>query len=241
MLFGHEPLFQWLAQYAYEPAMVYSLLFGMMIASAVGVPIPEEVSILSLGVLAYMGKHPELFPPPYPGAPVIKGWEAAIFAALAVFMSDTIIFWIGRTFGRKILRNRRFKGFFEGPTMERINRFVKKYGIYATFIFRFTPGLRFPAHIFLGMSKFSFISFMAVDLFAVMISVPTQVLIVDHFGEEIITTLYRFKFYVAFVLGALLVLWGLKKIVQKLRQRRRLLRMQAKAHRRAAEHHPTQQ
>jgi membrane protein DedA with SNARE-associated domain len=238
MHFGHEPIFQWLAQYAYQPGMVYGILFAMMIASAVGVPIPEEVSILSIGVLSYMGKHPELFPPPYPGAPVIKGWEAAIFVAMAVFLSDNIIFWLGRTFGRKILRNRRFKGFFEGPTMERINRFVKKYGIYATFIFRFTPGLRFPAHIFLGMSKFSFMSFMAVDLFAVMISVPTQVLIVDHFGEEIISTLYRFKIYVAVVLGALAILWGAKKIWQKIREYRRAQKIHAKAQRRAAEHHP---
>jgi membrane protein DedA with SNARE-associated domain len=237
MHFGHEPIFQWLAQYAYQPGMVYGLLFAMMIASAFGVPIPEEVSILSVGILAYMGKHPELFPPPYPGAPVIKGWEAAIFVAMAVFLSDNIIFWLGRTFGRKILRNKRFKGFFEGPTMERINRFVKKYGIYATFIFRFTPGLRFPAHIFLGMSKFSVMAFMLVDLFAVVISVPTQVLIVDHFGEEIIGTLYRFKTYVAITIGILLVLWALKKGWQKCYEYRRSQKIQKKAQRRAAEHH----
>jgi membrane protein DedA with SNARE-associated domain len=237
MHFGHEPIFQWLAQYAYQPGMVYTILFAMMVASAFGLPIPEEVSIVSIGVLAYMGKHPDLFPPPYPGAPVIKGWEAAIFVALAVFLSDNIIFWLGRTFGRKILRSRRFKGFFEGPTMERINRFVKKYGIYATFIFRFTPGLRFPAHIFLGTSKFSVVAFMAVDFLAVMISVPTQVLIVDHFGEEIIGTIYRFKMYVAIAIGVLLVLWVVRKGLQKVHEHRRARKMQKKAQRRAAEHH----
>lgn len=237
MHFGHEPVFQWLAQYAYQPGMVYGILFGMMIASAFGVPIPEEVSILSVGVLSYMGKHPELFPPPYPGAPVIKGWEAAIFVAFTVFLSDNIIFWLGRTFGRKILRHKRFKDFFEGPTMERINRFVKKYGIYATFIFRFTPGLRFPAHIFLGMSKFSVGAFMLVDFLAVIVSVPTQVLIVDHFGEEIISTVYRFKTYVAIALAIVIVLWGAKKILQKLSERRRNRKIQAKAQQRAAEHH----
>src|SRR6185312_13374667 len=174
---------------------------------------------------------------PYPGAPVIKGWEAAIFVALIVFLSDNIIFWLGRTFGRKILRSQRFKGFFEGPTMERINRFVKRYGIYATFIFRFTPGLRFPAHIFLGMSKFPVISFMAVDFLAVAISVPTQVLIVNHFGEEIITTLYRFKVYLAVTLITLLVLWGIRKIWLKLHEHRKMKKALAKAHRRATEHH----
>lgn len=201
MHFGQEPIFQWLSQYAYQPGMVYMGVFAMMIASGFGFPLPEEVTIISVGVLAYMGANPAMFPPPYAGAPVIGGYEAAIVVSLAVLLADNLVFWLGRTFGRKIMKIRRFNGFFEGPTMARINHFVVKYGVYAAFIFRFTPGIRFPAHLFLGMSHFSAWIFLLVDGLAVLISVPTQILLVYHFGEPILATFYKFKVYVGILLG----------------------------------------
>ena len=93
MHFGHEPIFQWLAQYAYQPGMVYFFVFAMMIASGFGFPLPEEVTIISVAVLAYMGANPQLFPPPYAGAPVIGGYEAAIVVSAAVFLADNLVFW----------------------------------------------------------------------------------------------------------------------------------------------------
>lgn len=212
MHFGHEPIFQYLAQYAYEPGMVYVGVFVMMLASAFGLPLPEEVTIISVGVLAYMGAHPDLFPPPFPGAPVINGYEVAIFTFLAVMISDGLVFMIGRTGGRKLMMMPRFRGFFEGPVMDRINGFVRKYGIYAAFIFRFTPGIRFPAHLFLGMSKFSFVAFMIVDGVAAAISVPTQILLVYHYGEEILSTMYKFKKYVAMIIAVIILFLLARKI-----------------------------
>jgi len=205
MHFAHDQVFQWLAQYAYQPIMVYAIVFIMMIASGFGLPIPEEVQIISVGILAYMGAHPELFPPPFNGAPVVNGYEAAIFVSIAVIVADNLVFWIGRTFGRKLMRIERLKKVFESAVMTKIHHFAHKYGVYAAFIFRFTPGLRFPAHIFLGMSHFSAVAFLLVDALAVLISVPTQILLIYHFGDPILATLYKFKTYVGVGLGILLI------------------------------------
>lgn len=194
-----DQIFQYLSQYAYQPTMVYIAVFVMMIASGFGFPLPEEVTIISVGVLAYMGAHPDIFPPPYPNAPVVDGVEAAIFTALAIFLADNLVFWIGRTFGRKVMKSRAFSRFFDGPVMTKVNHIATKYGTFAAFIFRFTPGIRFPAHLFLGMSKFSAPMFALVDGLAVAISVPTQILLIDHFGEPILRTLSVVKFY---LLGA---------------------------------------
>lgn len=215
MNFGNEPIFQWLAQYAYQPTVVYVSVCTMMIASAFGFPLPEEISIISVGILAYMGAHPELFAPPSVGSPVVNGYEAALIVSLAVFFSDSLVFFIGRMFGRKLMKRPRFHSFFEGPVMEKINGFVKKYGVYAAFVFRFTPGIRFPAHIVLGMSKFAFAAFLLVDGLAVMISVPTQILLVYHFGEPILGTLYKFKTYVGIALVVVIAGILIKKVWQK--------------------------
>ncbi len=74
MDFAAQPFFQWISQYAYEPTMVYCAIFVMMMASGFGLPLPEEVYIVSVGILAYMGAHPDLFPPPFVGAPVVNGY-----------------------------------------------------------------------------------------------------------------------------------------------------------------------
>lgn len=205
MHFAHDQVFQTLAQYAYEPLMVYLIVFGMMIASGFGLPLPEEVQIVAVGILAYMGAHPELFPPPYHGAPVVNGYEAAILVSMAVILADNLVFWIGRTYGRKITKVPRFRKIFESNVMTKIHHFAHKYGVYAAFIFRFTPGLRFPAHIFLGMSHFSALAFFLVDALAVLISVPTQILLIYHFGEPILGTLYKFKTYVGIALAAVIL------------------------------------
>ncbi len=208
MNFTTDQIFLYLSQYAYEPTMVYILVFVLMIASGFGLPLPEEVTIISVGILAYMGAHPEQFPPPYPGAAVVNGVEAAIFTSLAIFLADNLVFWIGRTFGRKVMKAPAFSRFFEGPVMTKVNGIVTKYGKAAAFIFRFTPGIRFPAHLFLGMSKFSGPAFALVDGLAVAISVPTQILLIYKFGEPILATLSVVKFYVLGI-GAIILCYYL--------------------------------
>ena len=54
--------------YAYQPTLVYSFIVLFMTASSFGLPIPEEMTLVSAGLVAYMAHHPDLFPPPYPGA-----------------------------------------------------------------------------------------------------------------------------------------------------------------------------
>jgi membrane protein DedA with SNARE-associated domain len=209
--FANEPVFLWLAQYAYQPAIVYLALIGMMLASGFGLPLPEEITIVSVGIIAYMGAHPDIFPPPYPGAPVVQMEHAAMVAFLAVFFSDLLVFTIGRTFGRKMMKTERFKRWFPETAMQKINDWTGRYGIYAAGIFRFTPGIRFPGHLACGMLDFSVWKFCLIDGFAALISVPTQIILIALYGEKILQALHKFKMY---FLGALLIV-GIYFLVRK--------------------------
>lgn len=212
MEFANDPIFRELAQYAYQPYMVYLLVLGMMIGSAFGLPIPEEVTIISVAVLAFMGANPDKFPPPFPGAPVIGGYEAAIYLTLVILFADFIIYSLGKFLGRRAYQVPVLSKVLTGSAMAKVNGFIKKYGVFATFIFRFTPGLRFPAHLFLGMSGFSMMQFLLVDLLACVISIPTQVLLVYHHGEDILGVMYKFKVYVAIGLGILALVLILRRL-----------------------------
>ena len=53
-----------LTQVAYQAHWVYLFLVSMMVLSAVGLPIPEEVTLITVGFLAHIASRPELYPPP---------------------------------------------------------------------------------------------------------------------------------------------------------------------------------
>lgn len=190
---AQEPLFQWLAQFAYQPELLYALVIGMMFLSSFGVPIPEEVTLLTLGFFAFVGSHPELFPPPDPNASVVKVYMACIVATLAVFVSDMIVFMLGRKLGRRVLYSEKLKKIFKEEAIHKVELWVEKYGAFAAGIFRFTPGLRFPGHMACGSLGLSPIKFMMVDGIAVLISVPTQIYLIATYGNEIIGFIKRFQ------------------------------------------------
>ena len=67
MGFSEDQLLLWFSQYAHSPMLVYSIVVGLMIASSFGLPVPEEITLVSVGLVAYMGSRPDLFPPPTKG------------------------------------------------------------------------------------------------------------------------------------------------------------------------------
>jgi membrane protein DedA with SNARE-associated domain len=189
-----------LTPYAYEPMWVYVFTVLMMLLSAVGLPLPEEATLVSVGVLAYMGSHPGTYPPPFPGAPHVEAHTAAVVAFIAVFLSDFVIYAIGRFFGRKIFDWRPVRSVLSEENRTRIEEWTQKYGAYACGIFRFTPGLRFPGHLACGMLKFPAWKFALIDGTAAAISVPTQIILLAYYGESILKFLKQFKLVVLGVL-----------------------------------------
>ncbi|MFM6930390.1 MAG: DedA family protein [Bdellovibrio sp.] len=217
MEFANEPIFQWMSQFAYQPGTVYIALVGMMLLSAIGLPLPEEMTLISVGVLAFMGANPQHFPPPFVGAPVVNVHTAAAIAFLAVFCSDILIYTIGRVFGRKLLYHPRVHKMFPPHLMKRVEEWTHKYGTYACGIFRFTPGIRFPGHLACGMLHFPAWKFLLIDGLAALISVPTQIYLLAHYGEPILNKLRQFKLVVFAVIAVLLIYFLFKKIREKMK------------------------
>lgn len=204
-----------LAPYAYEPVWVYLFTVVMMLLSAVGLPLPEEATLVSVGVLAYMGSHPMKYPPPFPGAPHVDAETAAAVAFFAVFISDFVIYAIGRFFGRRIFEWKPIRAVLSEENRIKIEEWTQKYGAYACGIFRFTPGLRFPGHLACGMLKFPAWKFGLIDGIAAGISVPTQILLLAYYGEPILKFLKQFKIVVLCILVLIAIYFIYKKFARK--------------------------
>lgn len=99
--------------------------------------------------------------------------------------------------------------------MKRVEEWTHKYGAYACGIFRFTPGLRFPGHLACGMLRYPVWKFLVIDGIAALISVPTQIYLLAHYGEPILKYLRQFKLVLFGIIGLLVVYFVAKKIHQR--------------------------
>ena len=196
---------QFFSQYAYSPWLVYSAICLFMVLSAFGLPIPEEIVLISAGFVGHMSLHPADFPPPFAGAPSVDVKILAAVAFGAVIGSDFLIYQLGKRFGPRLFKMSWFARFVSDHSLERIQRWSRKYGAWTVVIFRFTPGVRFPGHLMCGAMGLSPWRFIAVDTIAAGLSVPTQVLLVSLYGETILAYFKPFKIYllIAFTLALL--------------------------------------
>ena len=204
-----------LIPYAYEPVSAYTFLIGMMVLSSVGLPFPEEATLVSVGILAYMGAHPDKYPPPYPKAPYIHAQTAAVVAFFAVFASDFLIYSIGRTFGRKVFDLKPMRAILSEENRKKIEKWTIKYGAYACGLFRFTPGIRFPGHLACGMLRFPLWKFALIDGIAALVSVPTQILLLAYYGETILENLRKYKIGVLCLLAAAILVFIYRKWLKR--------------------------
>lgn len=208
-------LIAFFSQFAYEPMKVYGFIILFMFMSSFGLPVPEELVLVSAGLVAYLAHNPDLFPPPYEGAIGVNVLTLCLVCFLAVFMSDFLVFSIGKFFGARIVKTKFFQKQVAGEGFNRINSFFQKYGGLACGIFRFTPGLRFPGHLSCGLLGISPWTFIAVDGLAAFISVPTQVYFVSTYGDVILSKIKEFKLLVISVLAVVFVVWLARKIYLK--------------------------
>ncbi len=190
--------------YAYQPWLVYSAVILILTASSFGLPLPEEITLVTAGSLAHIGMNPQAFPPPHPGATPVHHITLAIVCFLAVFASDFLVYSIGRYGGERLRKSPRFKKFVEGQVFQKVEKLTQEHGAWMAGVFRFTPGLRFPGHLTCGMMGVTPWQFILVDGTAALLSVPSQVLLLAYYGDVIMDQFKRFQIGIM-ILGAIAV------------------------------------
>lgn len=211
---------EFFAQYAYQPYFVYGFIVLFMTASSFGLPIPEEMTLVSAGLVAYMAKNPAQFPPPTPDAEGVNLVVLSIVCFLAVLCSDVLIYFLGKIFGRKIIKTKFFNNRIGQERFDKINKIFQKYSYWACGLFRFTPGVRFPGHLSCGLMGIPLWQFLLVDGMAALVSVPTQVLLVANYGDVILEKIKQFKIALGVVILILIVIWLGRKLVNHLKKKR---------------------
>lgn len=169
---------------SYQPWAVYGAVVGFMLMSAFGLPIPEEVILISAGFVGHMSLYPAI---PHPeGVHVVNVHILATVAMVAVLGADFLIYFLGKKFGPALFRQPWFQRIVSPDRLVKVRGWMQKYGYWPVIVFRFTPGVRFPGHLMCGAMGLSPWKFLIVDFFAALISVPTQIYFVTFYGREIL-------------------------------------------------------
>lgn len=193
-------IMNWFAQYAYEPWLIYGGVIFIMFLSSFGLPLPEEVTILALGLIVYMGRNPDQYPPPTPDSvPVDLNWAMAI-CFCAVFLSDYLVYQLGRAFGKNKKVLIFIHRFVSPEAFEKTKSMIQGHSFWVPALFRFTPGVRFPGHFSCGMLGIKPWQFALTDGTAALLSVPTQVFVFAYYGKTILSTIALVKQYILIII-----------------------------------------
>lgn len=109
-----------------------------------------------------------------------------IVGLAGVVIGDSIMFLAGRLFGYRIQRIKMFRRILSPRRFSHIQRKFKQYGLSLLFVARFLPGLRSPIFLVAGMSRrISYLTFILMDGFAALISVPVWVYLGYFFADNL--------------------------------------------------------
>jgi len=187
--------------------MFYVFLFLALLGTGVGFfPIPEDFIILGAGVGLFEGEG-EILP-------------AFSIILIGILISDSIIFYIGKKFGNKILNLRFLFHIFSKEKTERIKKLFDDHNWKIIFAGRFAAGFR-PVVLFTaGLSSgLSFLSFFFVDFLASLIYIPFLVFLGYRFSYSIDRWIHNtFKIYhiIEIAIIVIIVIWFVFKLSKKI-------------------------
>ena len=195
-----------LESFAYDPMIFYGLIVLFMILATFGFPISEEVIIISAALVAYIGAHPENFPPPVNNLndqmlASVTPIMTAIVCFLSVFFTDLLLYMIGYIFRERITNHWLFKRFISQERKIKIDQWMLKYGYYASGLFRFTPGLKFIGYITCGVVQIPIHKFILINGGVALLVIPSQVFIISAYGEPIVNNLKTIIMILGFLIA----------------------------------------
>ena len=142
-------------------------------ACGLGLPLPEDVALITGGYLA--GKGPPIG---------VGSLPLMILVGLAgILIGDTIIFKAGSTYGEALLQTRIGKH-IPGEKVERIIGLFERHGPKFIMLARFLPGVRAVTYFVAGTTGVPYWKFLLYDGIAACVSAPGWVLLGHWAGKH---------------------------------------------------------
>lgn len=189
----------------------YAAIMGVLLACGLGVPIPEDITLIAAGILAGMGQ--------------INIAGAYIVGYFGVLIGDAILFFIGRKFGRRVFHWPLFSKLFTPARIQQAEDRIQKNAKLVCFVARFLPGLRAPIYLTAGILKVKPSVFLFQDGLAALLSVPIWIYLGQMVGEDFDLALEKAKEFHMVILGLLaifIIFYLIRRYIKKKRSKNTL-------------------
>ena len=184
----------------------YAFMFIILIACGFGFPMPEDVVLISGGILASR-----------PDSQVHYAWVVGV-CMLGVLGGDGVVFTLGNRFGPWVRRHPFFRKLLTEKRDAQAQAIFHKYGPKVVFMGRFMPGLRTPIVFTVGSYHIPLWKFFLLDGLAALISVPLWIYVGYVFGqnlEELDRRVHQFQFGIYGVLVFIILAFVVAAVIKK--------------------------
>jgi membrane protein DedA with SNARE-associated domain len=172
----------------------YGTVFLILLVCGLGVPLPEDISLILGGFLAHKGAA---------SLPVMM-----VVGFAGILAGDSLIFNFGRKLGSNV--GRKPGGFFARiitpEKRAKVEGLFEKHGQKIVMIARFMPGVRAVTYFTAGSVGMSYWRFIFWDGLAALLSAPVFVFLGFHFGSELDYLIDKLKEGQTYVLAGLAVI-----------------------------------
>ncbi len=156
---------------SYSEAFIYIGLFFILFLCGLGLPIPEEVTLLAGGFLINLG--------------LIRTYPTLAVVFVGILTGDLTMYSIGRKWGHGIITHRHLREIFSEKRLAWVRQFFCDHGSKTILIARFISGFRVAAFLAAGTMGMKPGQFVLLDSLGALIIVPLLVSLGYYFGLKI--------------------------------------------------------
>lgn len=190
-----------------------AFVFGVLLLCGFGLPIPEDIILITGGVVAWLASPVERAT--FQSMATDHRFWAMVGAGLAgIIAGDSIIFAVGRRLGSRLAEHPFLRRLLSAEKMGQVETLMRRRGVWVVVLARYLPGLRAPTYFTVGHARLPYWEFFLFDAAAALVSAPLWVGIGYYFGDDIdmaARTASRFSHYllaaVLAIVAALILRW----------------------------------
>lgn len=188
----------------------YGLMFAWIIAAGLGLPLPEDIAMISGAILAQRG--------------VTDLATTVAVLATAVLLGDTILYFIARRLGPAIYERKFIARVMPPDRRLKVEELIRNYGSFVVFGARHIAGVRGAIFAMCAIHGISYPRFIIADALALAISLPVFMAIGWLFSDsvdQVLSNAATFRTYVMVAVGGVVLLVGIVHLVRVLMKRSR--------------------
>jgi len=127
----------------------YIGIFILLILGGVGLPFPEDATLLLSGFLVAQN--------------VIKPFQAFLVVYLSLLISDFFLYWVGKKYGRMLVLHKKFQKIISPDQLSNLEEKFKRRGVWVVLIGRHFMGLRAQIFLMAGVMRMPAVKFLIAD------------------------------------------------------------------------------